>query len=45
MKLAILVLFGTLMAIILMGLIGAAFCFEIVKEDMEVLHENWTRFD
>lgn len=45
MKLAIMVMFGTMAIITLLGLISAAFVFEIAKEDMEVLHENWTRFD
>lgn len=35
MKLAIMVLFGTLAVVTLFGLVGAAILFEIVKEDME----------
>lgn len=44
MELAIMVIFGTLAVITFLALISAAFVFEIVKEDMEVLHEDWTRF-
>lgn len=35
MKLAIMVLFGTMAVIVFFSLVGAAVAFEIVKEDME----------
>ena len=38
MKLAIMVLFGTLAFIALIGFVSAIFVFEIVKEDMEDIY-------